>query len=199
MLEDRLLVWQFKRGSPEALCRIYRKYGDYLLALSAALLQDVNTAEDVVHDVFCKFVESREKFKLDGSPKSFLATCVVNLARDNLRARHWQPCGLDEAAATALDTKEPQQVAIFGEETRNLNHAIAQLEYDQREVILLHLRGRMKFREIARLQGISINTAKSRYRYGLEKLRTLLSEPEKKHEISERHRTVHSGPNGRVQ
>jgi len=33
----------------------------------------------------------------------------------------------------------------------------------------------MKFREIAGLQGVSINTAKSRYRYGLEKLRTLLS------------------------
>ncbi len=188
MLEDRLLVWQFKCGSGEALCRIYRKYGDYLLALSAALLQDVNTAEDVVHDVFCKFIESREKFKLDGSLKSFLTTCVVNLARDNLRARRSQPGGLDKAAA--LDTNEPQQVAIFGEEARNLNHAMAQLEYEQREVILLHLRGGMKFREIAGLQGISINTAKSRYRYGLEKLRTLLSEPEKKHEINERHRTV---------
>lgn len=190
MLEDRLLVWQFKCGSSEALCRIYRKYGDYLLALSAALLQDVNTAEDVVHDVFCKFIESRERFKLDGNLKSFLATCVVNLARDKLRARRSQPCGLDGAAATALDTNEPQQAAIFGEQARDLNRAIAQLEYEQREVIMLHLRGGMKFREIAGLQGISINTAKSRYRYGLEKLRTLLSEPEKKHEISERHRTV---------
>ncbi len=61
MLEDRVLIWKFKCGSNEALCRIYRKYGDYLLALAAALLQDVNTAEDVVHDVFCKFIESREK------------------------------------------------------------------------------------------------------------------------------------------
>ncbi len=188
MLEDRLLVWQFKCGSSQALCRIYRKYGDYLLALSAALLQDANTAEDVVHDVFCKFIESRETFKLAGSLKSFLATCVVNLARDNLRARRLQPGALDEAAA--LDTNEPQHLAIFGEETRNLNHAMTQLEYEQREVILLHLRGGMKFREIAGLQGISINTAKSRYRYGLEKLRILLSDHEKKHEISEKHRTV---------
>jgi len=190
MLEDRLLVWRFKCGSSEALCRIYRKYGDYLLALSAALLQDMNTAEDVVHDVFCKFIESREKFRLDGSLKSFLATCVVNLARDKLRAKRPQPGGLDEAATLAANTNEPQQVAIFGEEARDLNRAVAQLEYEQREVVLLHLRGGMKFREIAGLQGISINTAKSRYRYGLEKLRTLLSEPEKKHEISERHRTV---------
>jgi len=43
-----------------------------------------------------------------------------------------------------------------------LNHAIAQLTYEQQEVIMLHLRGDMKFREIASLQGISINTVKSR-------------------------------------
>ena len=180
MLEDRLLIWKFKCGSSEALCRIYRKYGDYLLALAAALLQDVSGAEDVVHDVFCRFIESRDKFKIDGSLKSFLATCVVNLARDKLRARTLQPGELDEAAAIALDMNGPEHHAIFGEEARNLNHAIAQLSCEQREAILLHLRGGMKFREIAGLQGISINTAKSRYRYGLENLRELLSENGKK-------------------
>ena len=198
MLEDKLLIWKFKCGSSEALCRIYRKYGDYLLALAAALLQDVNAAEDVVHDVFCKFIESREKFRLAGSLRSFLATCVVNLARDRLRARKLQNCDLDEAAATALgsgaeqtmDPNEPEHDAIFGEEARNLNRAIAQLVYEQREVIMLHLRGGMKFREIAGLQEISINTVKSRYRYGLEKLRKVLSEKEKKNEISQRNKTI---------
>ncbi|MHC4537533.1 MAG: RNA polymerase sigma factor [Planctomycetota bacterium] len=175
MLEDRLLIRKFKYGSSEALCRIYRKYGDYLLALAAALLEDVNAAEDVVHDVFCKFIESREKIKLAGSLKSFLGTCVVNLARDKLRARRSQPYELDEATATALDRNEPEHYAIFGEEARHLNHAMMQLSHEQREVIMLHLRGGMKFREIAGLQGISINTAKSRYRYGLDKLRLLLN------------------------
>jgi RNA polymerase sigma factor (sigma-70 family) len=184
MLEDKLLIWKFKGGSNEALCRIYRKYGDYLLALATALLQDINAAEDVVHDVFCRFIESREKLKLAGSLKSFLATCVVNLARDRLRARKLHDCDLDEAATKALDTKEPQHYAIFGEQARDLNRAIAQLAYEQREVVMLHLRVGMKLREIAGLQGISINTAKSRYRYGLQKLRKLLSDKEKKNEIS---------------
>ena len=182
MLEDKLLIWKFKRGSSEALCRIYQKYGDYLLALAAALLEDVNAAEDVLHDVFCRFIESREKLKLAGSLKSYLGTCVVNLARDRLRARKLQPCELGEA--TALNMNEPEHYAIFGEEAGNLNYAIAQLTYEQREVIMLHLRGGMKFREIAGLQGISINTVKSRYRYGLEKLRAAFSDEEKKNEIS---------------
>jgi RNA polymerase sigma-70 factor (ECF subfamily) len=184
MLEDKLLIWKFKGGSRKALCRIYRKHGDYLLALAAALLKDVNEAEDVVHDVFCKFIESRQKFKLAGSLKSYLGTCVVNLARDKLRARKLQPCSLNETASTVLDTNEPEHDAIFGEQARALERAVAQLTNEQREVILLHLRGGMKFREIAGLQGISINTAKSRYRYGLEKLRTVLSDNEKKNEIS---------------
>ncbi len=182
MLEDKLLIWKFKRGSNEALCGIYRKYGDYLLALAAALLKDVNAAEDVLHDVFCRFIESREKLKLAGSLKSYLATCVVNLARDRLRARKSQPCELSEA--TVIGTNSPQHYAEFGEESGNLNYAIAQLAYEQREVIMLHLQGGMKFRQIAELQGISINTVKSRYRYGLEKLRTIFSDQEKKNEIS---------------
>jgi RNA polymerase sigma-70 factor (ECF subfamily) len=176
MLEDKLLIWKFKHGSNEALCRIYQKYSDYLLALAAALLKDVNAAEDALHDVFCRFIESREKLRLAGSLKSYLATCVVNLARDRLRTKKLQHGELGEEAAIALDTNGPENCAIFGEEAAGLSRAIAQLTYEQQEVIMLHLRSGMKFREIAGLQQISINTVKSRYRYGLEKLREILSE-----------------------
>ncbi len=179
MLEDKLLIWKFKRGSNEALCEIYRKYGDYLLALAAAILKDVNAAEDVLHDVFCKFIECREKLKLTGSLKSYLGTCTVNLVRDRLRTRKLQPCEFDEATSPAIEINGPDHHAIFGEEARSLNHAIAQLADEQREVVLLHLRGGMKFREIASFQEISINTVKSRYRYGLKKLRETLSDEEK--------------------
>jgi len=177
MLEDKLLIWKFKCGSNESLCRIYQKYGDYLLTLATTLLGDVNSAEDVLHDVFCRFIESREKFKLAGNLKSYLGTCTVNLARDRLRARKLQ--SRESSRVTAQDTDEPEYYAIFGEEAADLNYAIAQLGYEQREVIMLHLRGNMRFREIASMQGISINTVKSRYRYGIEKLRMILSDSEK--------------------
>ena len=188
MLEDRLLIWKFKCGSSEALCRIYQKYGDYLLVLAASILGDVNAGEDVVQDVFCKFIERREKFRLAGSLKSYLATCVVNLVRDRLRARKLQPCGLGDSTATVAGVNEPDHHAIFAEEARELGCAIAGLSQEQKEVIMLHLRGGMKFREIAVLQGVSINTAKSRYRYGLEKLRAILSDEEKKNGIGQRHK-----------
>ncbi len=51
---------------------------------------------------------------------------------------------------------------------------MSQLPYDQRETIMLHFQAAMTFRTIAKSLGISVNTVKSRYRYGLDKLRLIL-------------------------
>lgn len=51
---------------------------------------------------------------------------------------------------------------------------MAQLPYEQREVVMLHLHGGMMFKQIAKSQHVSINTIQSRYRYALDKLRRLL-------------------------
>ena len=61
------------------------------------------------------------------------------------------------------------------EGARQLNNAIAKLPAEQRDVITLRLKGEMKFREIARLKGTSINTIQGRYRYGLKRLRSILN------------------------
>jgi RNA polymerase sigma-70 factor (ECF subfamily) len=57
---------------------------------------------------------------------------------------------------------------------------MAQLPYDQREIVMLHHQAAMTFKTIAESQGISVNTAKSRYRYGLDKLRSILDNEAKK-------------------
>jgi RNA polymerase sigma-70 factor (ECF subfamily) len=56
-----------------------------------------------------------------------------------------------------------------------LDAAMVELPDEQREIIVLHVQGKLPFREIARLREISINTAMSRYRYGLDKLRSILN------------------------
>ena len=85
MLEDRYLVWKLKRGSTQALCRIYSRYETDLLTLATSLLGRTGYAEDVLQDVFVKFLESIDAFELTGSLKGYLATCVANRARDYLR------------------------------------------------------------------------------------------------------------------
>jgi RNA polymerase sigma-70 factor (ECF subfamily) len=176
MIEDRLLIWKFKRGSNTALCRIYEKYKDNLLRLALALLNDTAAAEDVVHDCFVSFAKSSQRLKINGNLKSYLTASVANRARNwnRTRQRH-QTAGLDEAGPIISNYKRPEQWIIENEEIKQLNNALYQLSYEQREVVSLHLQGEMKFRTIADLQGVSINTVQSRYRYGLDKLRSMLN------------------------
>ena len=174
MVEDKLLIWRFKRGSREALRRIYEKYVVYLVTLATALLNDVSTAEDIVHDVFVSFAQSAERLRLEGSLKAYLATCVVNRVRDRVRSRQRQPSALDEAQSICSTANGPELYAVCSEELQQLSRAMAQLPYEQKEVVMLHVHGGMMFKHIAKSQHVSINTVQSRYRYALDKLRSLL-------------------------
>lgn len=176
MLEDRYLVWGLRWGSERALCRIYNQYGNDLLTLATNLLGRTDQAEDVLQDVFVKFIESIESFELKGSLKGYLAKCVVNRARDHLRrvrGRRAEP--LETAHAVETRHSGPLQAAITGEQQERLSAALVELPDEQREAILLHLQMGLKFREIASVQGVSGKTAWSRYRYGLDRLRSLLN------------------------
>jgi RNA polymerase sigma-70 factor (ECF subfamily) len=175
MLEDKLLVMKCKRGSKDAMRRIYEKYKDYLLTLARALLGEKAAAEDVVHDVFVCFAQSVEKFQLTGSLKGYLATCVRNLAIDTIRLRKQKVENLYSANMARSEPEDPEQNVTDREELARLRQAISQLPYEQREAVVLHLKGGMKFKELARLQGVSISTIHGRYRYGLYKLRSLLN------------------------
>ena len=183
MIEDKLLIWKFKRGSNVALCRIYEKYKDNLLKLATGLLNETTAAEDVVHDVFVSFAQSADKLRLGGNLKSYLATCVAN------RARNWNRAGKlqsalgrlpaetadpNETESVVSNSNRPEQWIIASERLKLLNDALAQLPYQQREAVSLHAQAGMKFKAIANLQNVSINTVQSRYRYGLDKLRSIL-------------------------
>jgi len=174
-MEDKLLIWKLKNGSNEALRRIYEKYEEHLLASAISLLYDVGSAEDVVHDVFVSFAQSADKLKLNGNLKGYLTRCVVNLARDKIRAIRRHRIRLNEASPAGSDLQQPSHAVIRDEELDRLSQAMGSLPYEQRETIVLHLRGEMTFKAIAKSQGASINTVCSRYRYGLNRLRSLLN------------------------
>jgi RNA polymerase sigma factor (sigma-70 family) len=71
--------------------------------------------------------------------------------------------------------RNPVQLLIHDEELERASFAIAELPFEQREVVVLHLQGNMRFRQIAKMRNVSIKTIQSRYRYGLNKLRSLLN------------------------
>ncbi|MHC4741442.1 MAG: RNA polymerase sigma factor [Planctomycetota bacterium] len=176
MPNDQKLIRQLKRGRHEALSRIYETYRDDLLRLALALLHDAHTAEDIVHDVFLQFVRSIRQFRLTGSLKGYLATCVANRARNEYKAR--QSARRNTAQIAASEEKKsrgPEDWIVSTEQFSRISSALEQLPYDQREAVTLHIYGKMTFREIAASQDVSIKTTRSRYRYGLDKLYGLLN------------------------
>ena len=80
-----------------------------------------------------------------------------------------------QAEKTPAGTKSTIQLAICSEELEKLSCALGELPYEQREAIALRIHGNMRFQKIAELQNVSTKTVQSRYRYGLDKLRSTLN------------------------
>jgi RNA polymerase sigma-70 factor, ECF subfamily len=175
MLSDKTLINKAKSGCKESLSTIYRDYADNMLTLANALLNDISSAEDVVHDVFVKFAESLVDFKLKKSLKAYFVTATCNLARDRLRTkkRHSEKLtnicqNTDQHITPATQTQQTESAQL-------LRNAIQQLPIDQRETILLKEHSSLTFKQIAQMQNVSINTVQGRYRYGINKLRSILN------------------------
>jgi RNA polymerase sigma-70 factor, ECF subfamily len=144
---------------------LYRQYGPALLAYGTSLLADRAAAEDVLHQVFLKLLGMN---RLPEDPRSYLFKAMRNRALNAMRS---------SARLTSLDGQEwlvkPPGMADAGLEVEK---AMRELPPEQREVVVMRIWGEMTLSEIATVLDISENTAASRYRYALNKLRELLKE-----------------------
>jgi len=175
MIEDEFLKWKFRRGSREALSRIYEKYVNSLLSLAMGLLNDPHDAEDVVQDMFVSFARRAGSFGLTGSLKAYLAKSVVNRARDRLRRGSSLHRRMSKYAMVPPDASQANDSLLYSERCERLSNALAELPYEQREAVVLKVKQSMTLKEIARLQDVSVSTVHGRYRYGLDKLRIRLN------------------------
>ena len=172
MQQDKKLVQRMKNGDKDALRILYVEHKDFLLTLANALLHDRSLAEDVVHDVFVNFTQNIGDFQLTGSLKAYLAACAANQARTLLRRRKIH-------AKTADFEVEPpapnSPCSVESQETsEKLRTSLATLPDEQRETVVLRIKAGLKFKEIAQIQQTTIPTVQGRYRYGIDKLRSLL-------------------------
>jgi len=174
MLEDRLLVLRLKRGKVEALGQIYSKYKDDLMGLALSLLGDRADAEDAVQDVFLAFARVSATLQLRTNLKGYLLTAVANRARSVMRSRRSQAKGVAEPSVEAVDPCGPPSLTADTELQDRIDQAVQGLPPEQGEAVVLHLQGGLTFGAIARHQGVSVHTARNRYRYGLQRLRPIL-------------------------
>ena len=178
MLEDRVLLKRLRAADSDALQLIYEKYTDDLLAVAASLLSDVHAAEDCLGDVFVRLVGEAGSLKIRFNLKGYLICCVANRARDYLRQQSRKPDCPPDASGNPTIKDNPVVRLIEDEQAAALFDALTQLPYQQREVFVLHVQGGLNFPRIARLLDVSVNTVRSRYRYAIEKLRSLLKKGE---------------------
>jgi RNA polymerase sigma-70 factor (ECF subfamily) len=173
MHSEKKLIKRMKNGDKDALRILYVQYKDFLLTLANALLHDMSLAEDVVHDVFVNFTRNIGDFRLKGRLKSYFATCTANGARTLLRRQKVHAANSDfSTEPQAADTPCPVESQETAEKIR---YHLAALPDDQREAVVLRVKAELTFKEIARIQNVSIPTVQGRYRYGIDKLRSLLN------------------------
>ena len=175
MLDDKRLILDLQHGSKEALREIYVRYKDNLLTIAAVLLHDSHAAEDILHDVFITLATAAKRLEFRVSLKNYLIVSVANRVRDKYRKKTHNFVGLEEAGQITSDSNGPEHSAILGEQLQILIDALYRLPFEQREVIIFHLTGGLKFREIAKMLDISTSTVQGRYRYGIARLKTELN------------------------
>ena len=173
-MKDRRLVYRLSHADPDALRLIYNRYKNDLLTVAMALLADPYEAEDCIHDVFVHFAEEPTDMRATRNLRGYLMRCVANRAKNLIKRQQLESdCQKDEQDYTSEKDCTESRI-ICSEESMRIFEAMAKLSAEQREVVSLHIHGRMKFRDIAKQLDVSINTVQSRYRYGIEKLRALL-------------------------
>jgi len=149
----------------EEVERLYAQHGPGLVAYACSILGDRAAAEDVLHQVFLKLLE-RSVLAPDDS-RTYLYRAVRNTALNVRRSR---------SRLVEFDSQPAWFEAPSGSagEAIALELALKELPSEQREVIMMRLWGGMTLEEAAAVLEIAPNTAASRYRYGLAKLRQRL-------------------------
>jgi RNA polymerase sigma factor (sigma-70 family) len=142
---------------------LYRQHGSALLLFALAITGERGRAQDAIHQVFLKLIENGSLSQAVDK-KAYLFACVRNAVL-NEGKREDRNTPLEPDSAWFI----PPDRDYAGE--RNLRRALGVLPDDQRQAIVLHVWGELTFSQIGDFLGISSNTAASRYRYALAKLR----------------------------
>jgi len=154
--------------------RLYDDHAQALFAFLLNLTRDEADTRDVLQDIFVKLARQPDRLAAARDERAFLLRLAHNAAIDLMRRRgtrdkHHEQFG-GERIANFAPTSDPDEAAFRLE----LAAALGELPSDQRAVVHLKLWERLTFEQIAAALDIPLNTAASRYRYGLDKLRARL-------------------------
>jgi RNA polymerase sigma-70 factor (ECF subfamily) len=151
---------------------VYRDEAPALFRFLFRLTGHEAETRDVLQEIFMRLAKSPGLLDGVSEPRSFLFRMAHRLVIDRYRREQTRQRGADEAAEECEPFAHP---APSAEDTLWIQRALASsldaLPQEQKAVVVLKVWEEMTFAEIAEVLGISANTAASRYRYALDKLR----------------------------
>ncbi len=174
--DDSILMRQYRDGDPAAFEMLYRRHKDSLYRYLSRLSYDRDAVDDVFQEVWGKIINARSTYKPTAKFRTFLFRVAHNCFIDHLRRneRHRQP-SLQDIEPPASPGPEPDEQAERALLRRRLDAALADLPEAQRDAWLLHEEAGLNVDLIAQVTGVNRETAKSRLRYAIDKLRAALA------------------------
>ena len=153
--------------------KAYENYGADLYRYALMILADHGAAEDAVQQAFIKLMKIGKRILEIESSDGYLRTVVRNECYGIIKKRQQSDNVVKVLSSKPILEKTSRE--IIGEDERKLiEAAIRKLPADQREVLHMKVYEDKTFREIGKMIGVSLNTAASRYRYAMDKLREIL-------------------------
>ena len=153
-----------------AVTALFHSHSRSLVRLASLLVDDPETAEDLVQEAFISLYRHWPRVRDPAAAVGYLRAATLNLARTRVRRRRRERLFTPDVPPPAA----PADTGALGRDvTDTVLRALALLPRRQREVVVLRIWGQLTFEEAAEVIGVSPNTAASRYRYGLAKLKDI--------------------------
>jgi RNA polymerase sigma-70 factor (ECF subfamily) len=167
---DNVLIRGLAEGREEAFAALYDDFAPTLFRVAASLLGSSHDAEDAVQEVFVGVVRARARLPKVEDLRAYLFAALRRAAMRLASARRERSLSPEELLSLSVHQIKDADI----DEALRLERALRKLPLEQREIVALKVDGGLTFAEIATVLAISPNTAASRYRYALEKLRAAL-------------------------
>lgn len=169
---DMALVQAIARGDEEALARLYERYAGLLFNYLLALVDDRQTAEDLLQEVFLAVWQGARRFRGRSTVRTWVYRIAHHRAIDHLRRRRPQ-VSVDEV--TLVADHDPEAMVEQSRRAEAVRRALATLSPTHRAVVELTFVHGLSYREIADVLGCPPGTVKSRMSHALRYLKAALN------------------------